>query len=275
MKNQALEFSSLSYQIALQRTSSSRPWNSPLKHGHALSACAIPLYGFPKQHRRGVVPPVSWVYNSSGLYPALIKRAVLTGGIMTKGLKLWNDLAFEFLRELRAMSPEQLKKFWGTRSDRTASYLGKKDGILPRIAMKMGMRFKAEHMRFDGEFYREGDDGFPEVFVEVENKATDIARSELENLCYLRAPLKLVITVSMGPEQDKALKSQWLKDVKDCQQKWLKESPEVVYGFIIGEVKWEDTDQGKRKGLKFHLFAASPDGEIVVKERDEVVGWFS
>jgi hypothetical protein len=48
-----------------------------------------------------------------------------------------------------------------------------------------------------------------------------------------------------------------------------------VYGFVIGEAKWEDTDQGKRKGLEFHFFAVSPDGDIIDERPAGVVGWFS
>lgn len=190
---------------------------------------------------------------------------------MTRGLVLWNDFTVQFLQELQLMSSVQVRDFWGTATDRTRCYLTPDCGILPKIAKRMGMRFAWEHMRIDGELCRE--DGFPEIFVEVENDAVTIADSELEKLCYVRAPLKLLITVMKWPNE--VLKSRWLQDVKDCQQNWFPESTDVVYGFIIGEAKWEKTDSGQRLGLTFHLFAASPDGNIVDERPSEVVSWFS
>jgi len=190
---------------------------------------------------------------------------------MTRGLKLWNDFASELLRELRVLSPEQLSEFWGTVPGRTEFYLNRDCGLIKKIATRMGMRFpKKENMHIDGELDRE--DGFPEIFIEVENYVKGVADSELEKLCYVRAPLKVLITVCAWPNE--ALKSRWLQDVRDCQQKWLPESAEVVYGFIIGEAKQENKDSGKREGLKFHLFAASPDGEIIDERPAEVVAWF-
>jgi len=189
---------------------------------------------------------------------------------MTKGLTLWNDFAFEMLRELRGMSPEKRREFWGTPKDRTEFYLALDYGMIPKVAKRMGMRFVREYMRIDGVLFPEN--GFPQVFVESENDPTGIADSEIEKLCYVRAPLKVVVTVSRWPDESR--RSRWLQDIKDCQQKWLTESPEVLYGFIIGEAKREDTGPGKRLGLTFHLFGASPDGEIVDTRPPEVVGWF-
>jgi len=169
------------------------------------------------------------------------------------------------------MSPEQVRDFWGTPTDRTETYLAIDHGIIPEIARTMGMRFVREYMRIDGELFP--NNGFPHVFIESENDPTSIADSELEKLCYLRAPLKVVITVSKWP--DESLRTRWLQDIKDCQQKWLPESEDVIYGFVVGEAKWEETDVGKRLGLTFHLFAVSPDGEVVDERPPEVVGWFS
>jgi hypothetical protein len=192
---------------------------------------------------------------------------------MTKGLTLWNALVTALLDELRALPQERIDYFWSTPSKRTEGYLASDQGLLPRIAQRLGMVFTPEVRRIDGEFKYMAD-GFPQIFAEVENNASSIAESELEKLCYVRAPLKLIITVCPWPNPE--LRDRWLKVIADCAKEWLPESPEVVYGFIIGECRWEEqVDSPQRPGLFFHLFAVSSAGELVDERPQEFIRWFS
>jgi hypothetical protein len=189
---------------------------------------------------------------------------------MTKGLVLWNDFMPMLLDELRSMPQGKIDYFWSTASARTNCYLSPDQGILPKIAARLGMVFSTEIMRFDGQF-RYKEPGFPLIFVEVENNPSSIADSELEKLCYVRAPLKLVITVCRWPNS--ALKTRGLKDIADCAEQWLLESSEVVYGFVIGEAKWVEAE--RRPGLFYHSFAADANGIVIEERPSEFVGWFS
>jgi hypothetical protein len=107
---------------------------------------------------------------------------------MLRGLSLWKDFTSELLRELHAMSPDEVKEFWSTPTKRTDCYLAPNRGMLPRMAEKVGMQFKREYLRIDGELCR--DEGFPEIFVELENDGASVADSELEKLCYVRIAVK-------------------------------------------------------------------------------------
>ena len=189
---------------------------------------------------------------------------------MTKGLTLWNDFVRLLLDELRAMPREEIDYFWSTAPARTNCYLNPGHGILPKIAARLGMTFSTEVMRFDGQF-RYKEPGFPLIFVEVENNADSIADNELEKLCYVRAPLKLVITVCKWPNS--GLKTRWLKDIADCANQWLPESSDVVYGFVIGEAKWVEAE--RRLGLFFHCFVADANGMLIEERHSEFIIWFS
>jgi hypothetical protein len=187
---------------------------------------------------------------------------------MTKGLTLWNEFVPALLTELRALPQDELDRSWSSDSERTKVYLGsgRTRGILPGVADRLRMKSMQEFMRFDIHFT--DDRGFPQIFVEVENNAGSIADSELVKLCYIRAPLKLIIAVRKWP--DAVLTDRWLGDIADCARNWLPE-PEVVYGFIIGEAR----KAGSRTGLYYHFLAVDSDGSQVDERRDEFVNGFS
>jgi len=189
---------------------------------------------------------------------------------MTKGLELWNKFVGRLLEELHAMPQDKVDDFWSAPTARTYCYLDRDRGLLPKIAKDLDMAFSKEIMHIDGQF-RYKEPGFPLIFVEVENDARGIKSSELEKLCYVRAPLKLLITVRKWPDPD--LKASWLRDIADCNGQWLPESPEVVYGFVIGEGKWVQAEH--RKGLFFHCFAADANGRVIEERPSEFIGWFS
>jgi hypothetical protein len=114
---------------------------------------------------------------------------------------------------------------------------------------------------------REGADrGSPQVFIEYENRAQS-AMVEVEKLCYLRAPLKILITFCRWPDKD--LRKKWV----DCvagSWKWLPEFSGIVYGFVIADIMCER--QGGRKRLCFHFFGVSADGVLMGNERTEFIG---
>jgi hypothetical protein len=190
---------------------------------------------------------------------------------MTKGLELWRGVKAGFLAELDAMyrGPiEDRQEFWSTPRARTNWYLCRLEGaLLPGVAQRLGMPpIAMQVMNFDDLFKDAA--GFPQIFIEVENNAGLVAASELEKLCYVQAPLKLLITVSLQsriPER----RSKWIGDIA-ARAQWFAEAPEAVYGFISGD------GQTSFPALAFSFFAASSSGEELLDERDEKMfeNWF-
>src|ERR1700733_2392818 len=159
---------------------------------------------------------------------------------MARGQKLWEDFGSCLLVWLRDMSPEQARAFFANPSDRTTGYC--KD-LLPRIGQLMNMGFVCEGaMRFD--FQLRNESGLTEIFVESENYINYIVAwnvhadtQELEKLCYVRAPLKVIITSTEpylgGRQRDRRavigdLKNRSVKRIAEFA-KWLPESSAAVY----------------------------------------------
>ncbi len=182
---------------------------------------------------------------------------------MTRGLELWKAIKAGFLAELDSMSQGSAgdrRDFWSTPRNRTDWYLYRRDAILVRVAQRLHLPpFAMEVMNFDGLFKDQG--GFPQIFVEVENNANLVLASELRKLCYVRAPLKLLITVSVRSKVPDR-RSEWLAQIAACAR-WLPKSPEVVYGFITGD------GLTVFPALSFEFFAASSTGEELLDERSE------
>ncbi len=186
---------------------------------------------------------------------------------MGEGLQLWNNFVDAFLTEVKKLgsSSDELHSFWGSITGRTDRYLGN-SGLLKRIDSKLKLEFIWEYLHIDG-CYRDSN-GWPQVFVEVENNPNSTL-NEIEKLCYVRAPLKILITVSKWPP-DKPLKQIWTKNISNSWQ-WLQESPDTVYGFMIGEAK-KDNSQGE--SLFYHYFSVSATGEVLNGEKEEFIGKF-
>lgn len=178
-----------------------------------------------------------------------------------RGIELWDTFSDCLLAELRDKDADQIAAGWSSSAARTKFYLGP-DGVLDRVAHQMGMTFCREYMKLDGHLKR--DDGFPQIFVEVEN-APQSTQNEVEKLCYVRAPLKVLVTVSTWPNPP--LRDMWLQGIADCAH-WLPECPDVVYGLIIGQVK---ATQPTGRILVYHLLTASSTGVIITENREELI----
>jgi len=106
-------------------------------------------------------------------------------------IELWNDFKANLKDCLLATPKDKLLHSWGTNPSRTTLYF---EGILPVVASKMNLLFKSEKpLRVDGLFYKIGGQStqIPIVAIEAENniKSSD---QEIEKLCYLAVPLKIL-----------------------------------------------------------------------------------
>ena len=187
--------------------------------------------------------------------------------IMRKGVDLWDSFKRLFLVEVREFNDEERKQFWSSRPSRTSMY---RDRLLPRIADGLKLEYKPEssenYFRIDGLYADPDCYGVPQIWIEVENDPKSSER-EMDKLCYVRSPLKVLITVDRWP--DDHLKAEWLRYIRETWSCWP-ESTDTVYGFIVGEAK-NSGDGGE--SLFFHLFSVSADGNAAPEE-EELVGGF-
>lgn len=178
------------------------------------------------------------------------------------GHEIWESFVAAFLAEVRSLSESDRMRFWETETSRTATY----DALLPRVANKLGMDFKSEYMTVDGHLKLAGGrwNGFAQIWVEYENRIGG-TEEEMDKLCYLRSPVKVLITVGTWPSE---WKEKWRAYVRE-NNLWLPESPKAVYGFIVGEARRIDSD---KECLHFHIFTLSPDGTETCQEKEELIG---
>jgi hypothetical protein len=168
------------------------------------------------------------------------------------GLQLWQEFRDAFLSAVARLGPSEVQRIRDP-AERTLFYgLGKRglSGLLPQLAHQLGMeRFDQEYLGADGVFVANG--GWPMIYVESENVA-GLAWQEIERLCYLRAPLKVLITAAPWPAKD--LTDRWKSDIRRSYA-WVSESPNTVYGFLV-------LDLNKPDATYVH-FAVGSDGETI------------
>lgn len=185
---------------------------------------------------------------------------------MQKGADLWDDFKRLFPAEVRKLNDEQRKQFWSSRPARTNTYRN----LLPRVAAGLKLEYNSEYseslFRIDGLMADRACHGMPRIWIEYENDARTTER-EMDKLCYVRSPLKVLITVDRWP--DVPLKDMWLRYVRESWSCWP-ESGDTVYAFVVGEAK--DAGGGV-ESLFFHLFSASADGNTAPEE-EELIGGF-
>ena len=180
-----------------------------------------------------------------------------------KPLDLWTRFREELLTELRSRlsAPEVLAWCLGATADaaKRTSLFTLKDGVLDRAAQHLqgmelvlsrGSNRAEDYLRIDATI--RDTDGYPQVFIEVENRLSDTQR-EVEKLTYVRSPLRVLITYgSRWPDEQRI--EEWRSQVSRCQRNWLAESPEVVYGFAILAADSSNTH------LELHTFAWNQPG---------------
>ena len=168
---------------------------------------------------------------------------------MSEGRELWRKFEDAFLGEVRSLSKNDLHIFWWSSSGRTKTNA---DRVLPGVGGRLHLEFVTEYLRIDGH-YRD-QKGCAQIFLEWENDVNTTAE-EIDKLCYVRAPLKVLVTVSEWPCVK--VKETWLNMIRDSWR-WLPEAGETLYGFVIGEAK--EMESGG-EGLFFHFFTSSAKGD--------------
>lgn len=183
---------------------------------------------------------------------------------MRNGADLWNDFRKLFLAEVCKLNYEERKQFWWSRRDRTERYRGLLRSIAGELKLDYNPKVAEKYFRIDGVYADPACCGMPQIWIEYENDARS-TQLEMDKLCYVRSPLKVLITVSRWPAV--RLKEEWLQYIRDSWSCWP-ESADTVYGFIIGEAK--ETVRGG-ESLFFHFFSVSADGNATPEE-EELIG---
>jgi hypothetical protein len=76
---------------------------------------------------------------------------------------------------------------------------------------------------------------------------------EIERLCYLRAPLKVLIT-AVGADP-RTLSARWISDIRQSYADWVKESADTVYGFLVLRLD--------RPGAVYEYCAVAANGGVI------------
>lgn len=170
------------------------------------------------------------------------------------GIELWPKFKEAFMQAVRMLPPRDRAKFCAgpERRYRTEIY---KTRVLPDVGRRLGLTLGGGHLTIDAHYKDSG--GYPYIFIEYENVATT-AKQEVEKLCYVRSPLKILITVR-GP--DDKLKQEWSNSVRESWREWLPESDKTVYGFVTGPAP------GVR-GPSFCFFSLATRGDSACEEKD-------
>ena len=165
---------------------------------------------------------------------------------------LWASFRKAFVDTTNEISIVDFEKAWISSGDRTMFYF---DSLLPTIAKKLDLTFEKEMIyRIDGVFSKVGGQNtkVPVIYLESEN---DIRTSEREvnKLCMLNAPLKILMVCNEWNEASKKLIKEYYWDyiIEDfAEQIGLK----GVFAVIIGE--WNET-------LKIYTHVFNDKGEII------------
>jgi hypothetical protein len=108
---------------------------------------------------------------------------------------LWEKFLAEFARHVSAVEPDDLMRVWASRPARTDFY---KKVLMPQVAAALTLKHGKEKFTVDYVMSMDrGDCLVPKVFIESEN-AIDGAGHEIEKLCSLNSPLRVLITVRNG-----------------------------------------------------------------------------
>src|SRR5438445_12759241 len=107
---------------------------------------------------------------------------------MGNSSELWTKFKEALMAEVRSLAQEGLLgECWGTETGRTKMYT---ERIVPGIGQRLGLEYVPEWLNIDGGYW---DRGLARIFLETENNA-QITYQEMDKLCHVRAPLKVLIT---------------------------------------------------------------------------------
>lgn len=195
----------------------------------------------------------------------------MTQAAPDRGLSHWKRFLTAFLSELRtsaSLGPRDLWHPLRSRPERTDAFLEPR-GILARVADTLKLGFAREYLNVD--CHMKTSDGWPEIYIEVENNPLDTSQ-EIEKLCYVRSPLKVLITIAHRwpiSKKGETLKQLWTRNISESFD-WLPEDPSVAYGFVVLVLK----ANGSSTTLIAYTFAFNTKGDMLDEERREVLREF-
>ncbi len=172
----------------------------------------------------------------------------------TDDYHLWFEFVDHFNVCIEKCSDEQLCQAWSSRKDRTKFYT--KD-LLPQVAKNMNLEITKEKFKVDFVMGKEdsSEHVIPKIYIESEN-VFNSAGQEIEKLCSLNSPLRILITVDEWPNDPTKKFSklrEWQSIVK-AHKKQNKQNFSGTIGILIGAFESDI--------LRFHALAFWPDGDL-------------
>ena len=172
-------------------------------------------------------------------------------------LEYWKRFKTELLSALN-QEETALADAWSSSTKRTQFY---RDCLLRKVATALDLELKPELFRRDFAMRVKATNGrmVPVIFIESENQA-GTADYEIEKLCAVCAPLRVLITVTTWDESPgiwprggykTAYSARWREIIKAHGEVWPQ--PGII-GVLVGE--WRE------KTLKFYAFAFDPLGNV-------------
>lgn len=169
---------------------------------------------------------------------------------------LWFEFIEHFSVCIRRCSDEQLRQAWSNDTSRTKFYT---NHLLPQVADDMNLKISKEKFKVD--FMMAVEDPYsehkiPKIYIESEN-IFNSADHEIEKLCSLNSPLRILITVDAWRRNDPTKKFSKLRKWQSiivAHQKHNKLDFAGTIGILIGDFKSDI--------LRFHALAFWPDGEL-------------
>ena len=180
-------------------------------------------------------------------------------------ISTWTTFFDHFSRSLKAVPPDRFARAWNVEDERTAIYRAiiKSAGTVPAMS---ALTFRPERCRID---FMLGYDVpsatglrpafVPVIAVESENNVKDAA-FEVDSLCALAAPVKLLITCAIWHETPptqlprEALLEHW-RAIHAAHRAGRPELPEDMFAVVVGE--------RTRQDLRFYLeYLSAPPGPL-------------
>ncbi|MYB59385.1 MAG: hypothetical protein F4X51_23680 [Gemmatimonadetes bacterium] len=167
---------------------------------------------------------------------------------------LWFEFIKYFSVCIRKCSDEQLCQAWSNSTNRTKFYT---EHLLPQVANDMNLEISKEKFKVDFVMGKEdpSEHVIPKIYIESEN-VFNSAGQEIEKLCSLNSPLRILITVDEWPNDPTKKFSklrEWQSIVK-AHKKQNKQNFSGTIGILIGAFESDI--------LKFHALAFWPDGDL-------------
>lgn len=129
---------------------------------------------------------------------------------------------------------------------------------MPELSQQLGCRMEVERLRCDYTFFN--DSGVPIIAVESEN-AHPTAWKEMESLCSLAAPLKVLVLSCDWQNEKKQYLPQWTDIIRKHHSTV---SVDCLYVIISGE--WENEE------MPIYSFTLINTAGIVLDESKHAVG---